>query len=95
LFSKTGVNDITLQFSKNKIKVSSFSGASGESEAELEAEIHGLENEITINFRYLLDGLNNIEGDRVKIGVVNSATPCLLKSEKENGYLYIIMPIRQ
>jgi len=95
LFSKTGINDITLQFSKNKIKISSFSGASGESEAELEAEIHGVENEITINYRYLLDGLNNIEGDRVKIGVVNSTTPCLLKAEKENGYLYIIMPIRQ
>ena len=95
LFSKTGINDITLQFFKNKIKVSSFSGASGESEAELEAESHGPDNEITVNYRYLLDGLNNIESDRVKIGVVNSTTPCLLKAEKDNGYVYIIMPIRQ
>lgn len=95
LFSKTGVNDITLQFSKNKMKVSSFSGASGESEAELEAEVRGPDNEITVNYRYLLDGLNNIDGDRVKIGIVNNTTPCLLKPEKEDGYLYIIMPIRQ
>lgn len=95
LFSKNGINDINLQFSKKRIKVSSFSGISGESEVDVEAEIGGPENEISINYRYLLDGLNNIDGDQVKIGIVNSNTPCLLKPAKESGYLYIIMPIRQ
>lgn len=95
LFSKAGINDIMLQFSKNKILVSAFSGASGESQVELEAEIRGGDNEITINYRYLLDGLNNIEGDKVRIGVINNNSPCILRPEKENGYLYIVMPIRQ
>lgn len=95
LFSKTGINDITLIFSKNKITVSAFSGASGESQAEVEAEIQGDENEITINYRYLLDGLNNIEGERVKISILNNMTPCVLRPEKDNSYLYIVMPIRQ
>lgn len=95
LFSKTGINDVTLKFSKNKIIVSAFSGASGESQVEVEANISGGENEITINYRYLIDGLNNIGGDLVRIGILNSNTPCVLKAEKEGGYLYIIMPIRQ
>lgn len=95
LFSKTGINDITLVFSKDRIIVSSFSGMSGESQIELEAEIKGGENEITINYRYLLDGLNNIEGDMVRLGILNNTTPCVLRPEKENSYLYIIMPIRQ
>jgi DNA polymerase III subunit beta len=95
LFSKTGINDVTLKFSKNKIIVSAFSGASGESQAEIEATITGGENEITINYRYLVDGLNNINGDLVRIGILNSNTPCVLKAEKDDGYLYIIMPIRQ
>lgn len=95
LFSKTGINDIALQFIKNKIIVSAFSGASGESQIEVEAEVRGGDNEITINYRYLLDGLNNIEGDRVKISILNSNTPCLLKPEKGNDYLYIVMPIKQ
>jgi DNA polymerase-3 subunit beta len=95
LFSKTGINDVTLKFSKNKIIVSAFSGASGESQAEVEATITGGENEITINYRYLVDGLNNINGDLVRIGILNSNTPCVLKAEKDDGYLYIIMPIRQ
>jgi DNA polymerase-3 subunit beta len=87
-----------LRFIKNKIIVSAFSGASGESQIEVEAESQGDDgddNEITINYRYLIDGLNNINGERVKISILNSTTPCLLKSEKEDGYLYIVMPIRQ
>ncbi|MFA5184795.1 MAG: DNA polymerase III subunit beta [Patescibacteria group bacterium] len=95
LFSKTGINDVTLRFSKDKIIVSAFSGASGESQVEVESESHGDDNEITINYRYLIDGLNNISGERVKLSILNSTTPCLLKSEKEDGYLYIVMPIRQ
>lgn len=95
LFSKTGVNDVTLQFSQKKIIVSAFSGLSGESQAEVGGEIQGKENEITINHRYLLDGLNNISGENIKIDVLNNNSPCVLKPEKENGYLYIVMPIRQ
>ena len=95
LFSKTGINDITILFSKDKIIVSSFSGTSGESQIEIEAEVKGTDNEVTINFRYLLDGLNNIEGGMVRLGVLNNTTPCVLRPEKENNYLYIVMPIRQ
>lgn len=95
LFSKTGINDITLLFSRGKIIVSSFSGASGESQIELEADVKGIDNEVTINYRYLLDGLNNIEGEMVRLEILNNTTPCVLRPEKENNYLYIVMPIRQ
>ena len=95
LFSKTGINDITLLFSKGKMLVSSFSGMSGESQIELEADVKGIDNEVTINYRYLLDGLNNIEGDMVRLDILNNTTPCVLRPEKETNYLYIVMPIRQ
>ncbi|MFA5886879.1 MAG: DNA polymerase III subunit beta [Patescibacteria group bacterium] len=95
LFSKTGINDISLGFYKNKIVVSSFSGASGESQIEIEAEIDGPDNEITINYRFLLDGLNNIDTDLVRIFILNTNSPCLLKTEKGEDYLYIVMPIKQ
>jgi len=95
LFSKTGVNDIFLQFSKNKTIVSAFSGASGESQIKIECEVKGEDNEITINYRYLLDGLNNIDGEFIIISVLNDNSPCLIKAEKEDNYLYIVMPIKQ
>ena len=95
LFSRTGINDITLKFSKNKIVVSASSSASGESRTEVDASTSGDENEITINFKYLLDGLNNIDSPNVKISLINSNTPCLLEPEKNDKQLYIVMPIHQ
>ncbi len=95
LFSKTGINDITLLFFGKKILVSAFSGSSGESQVELAAEVNGGDNEVTINYRYLLDGLNNIDGEFVNLSVLNNTTPCVLRPEKNKDYLYIVMPIRQ
>jgi DNA polymerase-3 subunit beta len=57
--------------------------------------VNGEDNGIVINYRYLLDGLNNIEGDNVKLEIIDSNTPCVIRPEEEKNYLYIIMPIKQ
>ncbi|NCT54330.1 DNA polymerase III subunit beta [Candidatus Falkowbacteria bacterium] len=95
LFSKNGMNDILLQIKKNQILVSSFSGASGESKIKIDSKNGGDENEITINFKYILDGLNNIDSELIEILILNSNSPCIIKRSGLSDYLYIIMPIRQ
>lgn len=95
IFSKTGINDVNLEFKNNKIIISASSGHSGESRVDVDAELTGIDNEVAINYRYLVDGLNNIDSDKVKMKIVSSNTPCILTSEKEDNYLYVVMPIRQ
>ena len=95
LFTKTGINDITMIFSKNKAIVSSFSGANGESQIEISSNINGDDNELTVNYKYLLDGLNNIDGQLIRLNVLNNSSPCIILPEKDDSYLYIVMPIRQ
>jgi DNA polymerase III subunit beta len=97
IFSKTGINDINLDFplGKNKVIVSSASSQTGENIAELDAIVNGKDNGIVINFRYLLDGINNVEGENIKINIIDGNTPCVLKGEKDESYIYIIMPIKQ
>lgn len=97
LFSKVNINDTRLKFKKNEniITVISASSNTGESNTRIESDIQGIDNDIVVNCNYLLDGLNNISDENIKIEIVNNNTPCVLKSEKENGYLYIIMPIKQ
>lgn len=97
LFSKTGINDLNLDFPRGKgvAVVSAASGQAGENTAALKADVSGEDNGVAVNYRYLLDGLNNIEDENVKLEIVDANTPCVLKPEKEDGYLYIIMPIRQ
>ncbi|OIP80237.1 MAG: DNA polymerase III subunit beta [Parcubacteria group bacterium CG2_30_45_37] len=97
LFSKTGINDVNLDFpvGKNQVVVSSVSGQTGENITNLAAKVTGDDNSIVVNYRYLLEGLSNIESETVKLEVIDSNTPCVLRPEKDNGYLYIIMPIKQ
>lgn len=97
LFSKSGINDINLDFPKGRqeVVISSASGQSGENITNLEALINGEDNGVVVNYRYLLDGLNNINEERVKIEVVDCNTPCILRPENDNSYLYIVMPIKQ
>jgi DNA polymerase-3 subunit beta len=97
IFSKSGINDINISVNpdKKEIIVSSLSSQTGESVINLSGDIEGKSNDITLNFRYLLDGLNNINSDNVRLFIVDNNTPCVIKNEKENSYLYIVMPIKQ
>ncbi|MFH1773301.1 MAG: DNA polymerase III subunit beta [Patescibacteria group bacterium] len=97
LFSKTKINDINLDFfkEKNQIIVSAISGQVGENVTQLDAKMTGEDNGVVVNCRYLLDGLNNIDGETVKLEIINNNTPCIIRSEKATDYLYLIMPIKQ
>ncbi|MGE5425527.1 MAG: DNA polymerase III subunit beta [Bacillota bacterium] len=94
IFSRVGVFDISLVFKKGLINVFSSSSQNGESSIDLSGDLTGDDNDITINYRYLLDGLNIIESDTVNIKVINNNTPCALCAEGDDEYLYIVMPIR-
>lgn len=98
IFSKSGVNDVNLDFpeKQNKVVVSSSSGLSGENITNIEAEVSGRDNGMVVNYRYLLEGLNSITGDKVNIQVVNGNAPCIMRAASgDEGYLYLIMPIKQ
>lgn len=97
LFSKTGINDVNLDFpaGKNQVVISSVSGQTGENITNLEAKVSGDDNSIVVNYRYLLEGLSNIEKETVKLEIIDSNTPCIIRPDQDESYLYIIMPIKQ
>jgi DNA polymerase-3 subunit beta len=97
IFSKSGSNDINLDFplGKNQVVISSTSSQSGENITELEATVNGIDNGIVVNYRYLLDGVNAIDSENIRIEITNSNTPCLIRGENDEDYFYIVMPIKQ
>jgi len=97
IFSKTGINDINLDFpeGKNQVVVSSASGSTGENIVNIEAETKGEDNGAIVNYQYLLDGLNNMDEEKIKMEVIDNNTPVMIKPTKEKDYLYIVMPIKQ
>lgn len=97
LFCKPGINDVKISVNadKKQLTVASLNSSIGENSAVLEAEISGESNEAVFNYRYLLDGLNNINAPEVSVEFISSSAPGLLKPVGDDNYLYLVMPIRQ
>ena len=95
LFTKTGINDVTLEAQGKELVVSSASSQTGENMIKLEAEVEGGGNRVVVNYRYLLDGLQSIASQDVYLEITDNNTPCSLAPLPSEKHLYIIMPIKQ
>lgn len=115
LFSKSGIYDINLKFTPNsqagesgtfgQLVVSASNTQAGENVSKLDANIKGQEDGIVVNYRYLLDGLTNMDSENILVEIIDSNSPCLLKPveaskegeefETKSDYFYVIMPIKQ
>jgi DNA polymerase III subunit beta len=95
IFSKTGINDIELRFKKEKITIFSSSSQTGENSVDVPSKTSGEDNNVFVNYKYLLEGLNNMKSEDVEIKVVDNNFPCVVKEKEEEGYLYLVMPIKQ
>lgn len=98
LFSRTGLYDVHFAFDPQAgtLTLSATDSQVGEQEAALSpAEMKGDENRITLNYRYLLDGLNAMDVGEVKLQVIDANAPCLMTPQgTANDYLYLVMPIK-
>ena len=98
LFSKQGLFDVRFDFKpeSGEIVLSSTDIGRGEHTVAVTGKGTGGENGVTLNYRYVLDGLSAIESENITVKVIDAMNPCLfLPQESKDHYLYIVMPIRQ
>jgi len=96
LFSKSGINDVTLHFSPGEgIKVKASNMQVGENISTVIAEVEGTPQEVVLNWKYFMEGLQSMESNEVVIELTNQASPVMIKPFGVQGHLYLIMPIRQ
>jgi len=91
------INDIKISINPDKslIEILSKDVDIGENKSQIKTKIEGKEKvEIIFNYRYLLDGLNNILSDKVVLGLNNSASPVTIKPVGDISYTYLVMPIK-
>jgi len=97
IFASTGVNAIQLEIqpTEGRAKIYSMSTQAGEHESFVDGVINGEENKTVLNFRYVLDGVNQLQGDEVEFFMNSADAPCMFKTKGKDDYLYLVMPIRQ
>jgi len=79
---------------KKEITFSSENTEAGSHTSTLKGEIVGESVEVAFNWRFLSEGLLHMRGERVEFGINGEDGPALLKPVEQEGYLYVIMPIK-
>jgi DNA polymerase-3 subunit beta len=95
LFARESAGSITINVDEEEKQVSINAIASqlGENTAKANGEIKG-SGEVTLNSRYLIDGLNAFSAEEVEFCFNGKLEPCILRSVAEPNYLHLIMPLR-
>ncbi|MDD4990363.1 MAG: DNA polymerase III subunit beta [Candidatus Pacebacteria bacterium] len=66
----------------------------GKNESFLPCKIEGQSQEVVFNYKFLLDGLNNIKGSEVFLELNGPDGPGVLRPVGDDTYFYILMPIK-
>jgi len=96
LFARESGGSVTLNASADTGKLSIHSVASqlGENTSEASAEVSA-DGQVTLNSRYLIDGLNCIDSKQVQFRFSGKLAPCILTAAgAEPDYKHVIMPLK-
>lgn len=97
LFTDKNINDIKIEVKDKKVIIESKNNETGENVVEVDTVVNGEDNKINFNYQYLIDGLNNINSDKIDISFFDENNPAIIKPDDDNEkniYKYILMPIR-
>ena len=94
LFAKENNNSIKITATNDgKLQISTDETRVGEERAEVEIKITGENNKAALNSQYLLDVLSRMK-ENVTIEMDEKLTPVLVRPDKKDDYIYIIMPLK-
>lgn len=95
LFAREVGGSIVLEAktSTGTFAVASVANEYGENTSEIETEI-AKDERVTLNSRFLIDALNVLEEEKVKLEFAGKTSPIVVRNEKSDNYVHIIMPLK-
>ena len=95
LFSRENAGSITVSVSEpdKTLSVKSIASQVGENEAKTSGEVTG-EADITLNSRYLLEGLQATDGDKVIFSFNGKLEPIIIRNPSDASYTHVVMPLK-
>lgn len=89
-------NEVRLVFDEKEqaVEFSAKSLDTGEHSSNMKAKVEGVRQEVSFNWRFLVDGILHMEDDEIELGITGQESPATLKSKAMEGYLYVAMPIK-
>lgn len=84
---------VRLAFAEGQLTVSAVSEQFGEGRESIPVPFSGEPLEIGFNVEFLRAGVESIEGDELRLGIISPLRPGLLRGA-DDDYRYLLMPIR-
>ena len=85
---------VKFQLEGGKLTLSASSPEHGTASEEIDVTYSAAKVEVGFNSRYLLDMMNQIEGDTAQFLLNDGASPAIVRDSADVGALYVIMPMR-
>lgn len=85
---------LRLTFTPGELTISAQTPDIGEARESLPVAFQGEPFEIGFNPDFLRDGLEGVAGGDIVLKLISPLRPGLIQSAEDNGFLYLIMPIR-
>ncbi len=94
ILSNEKYRGVRLNVSNNLLKMMANNPEQEEAEDELEVGYTGQEIEIGFNITYIMDALNVLDCENVKVAFTNNTSSILIQDPEDNRAIYVVMPIR-
>jgi DNA polymerase III subunit beta len=94
ILSNETYRGVKISLDNNVMELVSVNPDLGDAQEKLEIEYKGERFEAGFNPKYFTDALQSMESETVEVGLIDSSSPCILKGEKDRGFLGLIMPMR-
>ncbi len=85
---------IKLAMEPGSLTLSASSPEQGSASESLEAEFEGQGLEIGFNTKYLLEILQQVDGDNARFDLADAGAPTIVRDAADMGALYVLMPMR-
>lgn len=85
---------IRLTLENNTLDIQANNPHQEEAEEEIPIDFNGSKIDIGFNVLYLIDVLNVIESENVKIHLKDANSSCVLTNENSDDFKYVVMPMR-
>ncbi len=85
---------VKFEFSENKLTLKADTPDAGASEESFDIEYNYEDLTIAFNYKYVIDGLKNMDTDEVKIGLNTNLSATVFMPNSEEDYISLIMPVQ-
>lgn len=90
------VNEVKISINpeKKEVEISAKNPDGGTYDSHMPCQIKGEALQVSFNYKFLVDGLNNIKSSEITFDISKEEGPCLLRPVGDASYLYVVMPIK-